>query len=37
MRATALLLDIIEGAAEGPQHILLPTHLVVRQSCGAQG
>lgn len=36
VRATQLLLDIIEGAVEGPQHILLPTHLVVRQSCGAQ-
>jgi LacI family transcriptional regulator len=35
-RATDLLLDIIEGAVEGPQHVLLPTHLVVRQSCGAK-
>jgi LacI family transcriptional regulator len=34
-RAAALLFDIIEGRVEGPQHILLPTHLVVRQSCGA--
>jgi LacI family transcriptional regulator len=35
-RATTLLLDLIEGRVESPQHILLPTHLVVRQSCGAQ-
>jgi LacI family transcriptional regulator len=34
-RATALLLDIIEGRVDGPQHILLPTQLVIRQSCGA--
>jgi len=34
-RAAALLLDLIEGVVASPQHILLPTHLVVRQSCGA--
>jgi DNA-binding LacI/PurR family transcriptional regulator len=34
-RAAALLFDIIEGRVDGPQHILLPTHLVIRQSCGA--
>lgn len=34
-RATALLFDIIEGRVDGPQHILLPTQLVIRQSCGA--
>ncbi len=33
--ATALLLDLIEGKVKSPQHILLPTHLVIRQSCGA--
>jgi LacI family transcriptional regulator len=34
-RAAALLFDIIEGRVDSPQHILLPTHLVIRQSCGA--
>ncbi len=34
-RATALLLDIIEGGVKEPQQIILPTNLVVRQSCGA--
>jgi len=32
--ATSLLLDLIEGKIEGPQHILLPTQLIIRQSCG---
>lgn len=35
MTATNLLLDLIEGTVEGPRHILLPTQLVVRQTCGA--
>jgi LacI family transcriptional regulator len=34
-RAAALLFDIIEGRVDSPQHILLPTELVIRQSCGA--
>jgi DNA-binding LacI/PurR family transcriptional regulator len=34
-RATALLLDIIEGRVNQPQHITLPTHLIIRRSCGA--
>lgn len=33
--ATRLLLEQIEGRLSEPQHILLPTHLVIRQSCGA--
>ena len=33
--ATSLLLDLIEGKVEGPRQILLPTQLVIRQSCGA--
>jgi DNA-binding LacI/PurR family transcriptional regulator len=34
-RATTLLLDLIEGVIDGPQQILLPTQLAIRQSCGA--
>lgn len=34
--ATRLLLDYIEGSSEGPQRIILPTKLIVRESCGAQ-
>lgn len=34
--AARLLVDLIEGRLESPQHIVLPTQLVVRQSCGAQ-
>jgi DNA-binding LacI/PurR family transcriptional regulator len=33
--ATNLLIDLIEGQIQGPQQILLPTQLVIRQSCGA--
>lgn len=33
--ATELLLAMIEGQHTEPQQILLPTHLVIRQSCGA--
>lgn len=33
--ATALLLDLIEGVVKDPQHVVLPTHLVVRHTCGA--
>jgi len=35
-QATALLLDILEGVVSEPQHIILPTQLIIRQSCGAQ-
>ena len=34
-QAAALLLDLLEGAVDGPQQILLPTQLVIRQSSGA--
>lgn len=34
-KAARLLIDLIEGRAIGPQHIILPTELVVRHSCGA--
>ena len=34
-RAAALLFDIIEGRVTTPQHIILPTYLAIRQSCGA--
>lgn len=33
--ATALLLDILEGRIDSPQRIILPTELVIRDSCGA--
>lgn len=33
--ATNLLIDLIEEKREGRQHLLLPTQLVIRQSCGA--
>jgi LacI family transcriptional regulator len=33
--AARLLIDLIEGRLNGPQHILLETELIVRQSCGA--
>ena len=34
-QATALLLDMIEGKVTEPQQVILPTQLVIRQSCGA--
>ena len=34
-QATRLLIDLLEGLVEGPKQILLPTQLVIRQSCGA--
>lgn len=34
--AARVLIDLLEGRLEGPQHILLPTELVIRESCGAQ-
>ncbi len=33
--ATSLLIDLIEGVVQGPRQILLPTQLVIRESCGA--
>lgn len=33
--ATTLLLDMIEGKVTEPQQVILPTQLVIRQSCGA--
>ncbi len=32
--AAEMLLDLIEGKVEGPQHVILPVQLVVRESCG---
>jgi DNA-binding LacI/PurR family transcriptional regulator len=32
--ATNILLDTIEGKIQTPQHVLLPSTLVIRQSCG---
>lgn len=34
-RAAQLLLDTIEGVERDVRHVLLPTELVIRQSCGA--
>ncbi|NOG48596.1 MAG: substrate-binding domain-containing protein [Chloroflexi bacterium] len=34
-RAAQLLLDLIEGVEHNTRHVLLPTELVVRMSCGA--
>lgn len=33
-RATALLLDLIEGKVQTPAQVLLPTQLVIRHTCG---
>lgn len=33
-RAARLLIDLIEGVVDTPQHILLPTELVIRETCG---
>lgn len=35
VRAANVLIDLIEGCVEPPQQILLPTQLVIRESCGA--
>lgn len=35
-RAADLLLNLIDGSVETPQKILLPTELVIRDSCGAK-
>lgn len=34
-RAAEILIGQIEGTVPGPQQILLPTELIIRQSCGA--
>ena len=33
--AARLLIDLIEQKYDAPQHVVLPTELVIRQSCGA--
>ncbi len=33
-RAATLLIDLIEGRAQNPTQILLPTQLIIRESCG---
>lgn len=33
--AARLLVDLINGKLSAPQHVILPTELIVRQSCGA--
>jgi DNA-binding LacI/PurR family transcriptional regulator len=33
-RAAQQLIDLIEGVVDTPQHILLPTELVIRETCG---
>jgi DNA-binding LacI/PurR family transcriptional regulator len=33
--AARLLVDLINGRVSAPQHIILPTELIIRQSCGA--
>jgi LacI family transcriptional regulator len=35
-RATGLLLNMIDGSVTEPQRIVLPTELIIRQSCGGQ-
>lgn len=34
--AAEVLLDLIDGRAEGSQHVILPAQLVVRESCGSR-
>ncbi len=36
LRAGSLLINRIEGQVSAPKHIELPTHLIVRDSCGAR-
>ena len=36
VRAGHLLIDRIEGLNSAPKRIILPTHLIVRESCGAK-
>jgi LacI family transcriptional regulator len=33
--AARVLIDLLEGRVQAPQHILLPTELIIRESCGA--
>jgi LacI family transcriptional regulator len=33
--AVEMLISLIEGTVEGPQHVILPAQLVVRASCGS--
>jgi len=33
--AVEMLISLIEGKVKGPQHVILPTQLVVRASCGS--
>jgi DNA-binding LacI/PurR family transcriptional regulator len=33
--AARMLLDLIEGKIDSPHHVLLPTELTIRESCGA--
>jgi DNA-binding LacI/PurR family transcriptional regulator len=35
--AVTLLVDLLDGVPDRPQQIMLPTKLVVRQSCRAIG
>jgi len=34
--ALNLLIDLIRGQVKGPQRVILPTELIVRESCGAK-
>jgi LacI family transcriptional regulator len=36
LHATSLLIDLIENENEAVRHVLLPTRLVIRESCGAK-
>ncbi len=35
--ATQLLMDIVDGKVTSPQRIMLPTELIIRESCGTLG
>ena len=37
IEAVRLLVDLLEGRTDRPQHITLPTELVIRRSCRAVG
>jgi LacI family transcriptional regulator len=36
VRAAELLIDYLENENQAPAHILLPTDLIIRASCGAR-
>jgi LacI family transcriptional regulator len=36
-RAAALLLDLVDGDAVNPQQVVMPTELIIRDSCGPAG